>query len=258
MKILRASQIELEILKDKAQREVAQAMEKVAPIVDRVKKDGDKALIYYTKKFDKVQLKKTELRVSGEELKKAYSSIRKEELEAIRFAIENVRAFHEAQKPQTLTFERLPGVKLAQVFRPLERVGAYIPGGRASYPSSAVMTVVPAKVAGVKSVIVCSPPNQDGSISAAVLVAAAEAGAEASFKVGGAQAVAAMAYGTETVPKVDKIVGPGNIYVAAAKALVNRDVAIDFLAGPSEILIIADNSADPQIVASDLLAQAEH
>jgi histidinol dehydrogenase len=258
MKTLKASDLDLQSLETKEQERLAAAIEKVKPIVEAVRREGDKALIAYTKKFDKVTLKETSIRVSEEEINEAYKSLDSEVGEAIRFAKDNIKAFHEAQKPSNLSVERLSGVRLSQVFRPLNRIGAYVPGGRASYPSSVLMTIIPAKVAGVKEAILCTPPDADGSLNKAVLVAAREAGANAVFKAGGAQAVAAMAYGTKTIPRVDKIVGPGNIYVTAAKAIVSRDVAIDFLAGPSEILILADENADPIYIVSDMMAQAEH
>lgn len=231
--------------------------ETVSSVLSDVRKRGDAALKEYTKKFDRVEL--ADFKVSEEEFARAFSCINSELIEHLKVAAANIRAFHEAQLPKKIWFMELkPGVVLGQKVTPLEVVGAYVPGGRASYPSTVLMTVIPARVAGVEQVIVCTPPGTDGSVSPLTLVAAKVAGADAVFKLGGVQAVGAMAYGTETVPKVDKIVGPGNVFVTAAKMQV-RDVAdIDFPAGPSEVLIIADESADAVMVASDIIAQAEH
>jgi len=229
----------------------------VSAVLSDVRTKGDAALREYTAKFDKVELANFE--VSEEELQQALSSISPELLDHLKSAAANIRAFHEAQLPEAIWFMELkPGVVLGQKATPLESVGAYAPGGRASYPSTVLMTVIPARVAGVEQVIVCTPPRPDGSVHPLTLAAAKVAGADKVFKLGGAQAIGAMAYGTETVPKVDKIVGPGNVFVTSAKMQI-RDVAeIDFPAGPSEVLIIADESADAIMVASDILAQAEH
>lgn len=229
----------------------------VSTVLSDVRTKGDSALREYTAKFDKVELANFE--VSEEEFEQALSGISPELLDHLKFAAANIRAFHEAQLPEATWFMELkPGIVLGQKATPLESVGAYAPGGRASYPSTVLMTVIPARVAGVEQVLVCTPPRPDGSVHPLTLAAAKVAGADKVFKLGGVQAIGAMAYGTETVPKVDKIVGPGNVFVTAAKMQI-RDVAeIDFPAGPSEVLIIADESADVVMVASDILAQAEH
>lgn len=229
----------------------------VSAVLSNVRIKGDAALREYTAKFDKIELANFE--VSEEELQQALSSISPELLDHLKSAAANIRAFHEAQLPEAIWFMELkPGIVLGQKATPLESVGAYAPGGRASYPSTVLMTVIPARVAGVEQVIVCTPPRPDGSVHPLTLAAAKVAGADKVFKLGGAQAIGAMAYGTETVPKVDKIVGPGNVFVTSAKMQI-RDIAeIDFPAGPSEVLIIADESADAIMVASDILAQAEH
>jgi histidinol dehydrogenase len=229
----------------------------VSAVLSDVRTRGDSALREYTAKFDKVELANFE--VSEEEFQKALSGISPELLDHLKSAAANIRAFHEAQLPKATWFMELkPGIVLGQKATPLESVGAYAPGGRASYPSTVLMTVIPARVAGVEQVIVCTPPRPDGSVHPLTLAAAKVAGADKVFKLGGVQAIGAMAYGTETVPKVDKIVGPGNVFVTSAKMQI-RDVAeIDFPAGPSEVLIIADESADAVMVASDILAQSEH
>jgi histidinol dehydrogenase len=229
----------------------------VSAVLSDVRTRGDAALREYTAKFDKVELANFE--VSKEEFQQALSDISPELLAHLKSAAANIRAFHEAQLPESTWFMELkPGIVLGQKATPLESVGAYAPGGRASYPSTVLMTVIPARVAGVEQVIVCTPPRPDGSVHPLTLAAAKVAGADKVFKLGGAQAIGAMAYGTETVPKVDKIVGPGNVFVTSAKMQI-RDVAeIDFPAGPSEVLIIADESADAVMVASDIIAQAEH
>ncbi|AKB25815.1 Histidinol dehydrogenase [Methanosarcina sp. MTP4] len=236
---------------------LADVGETVSAVLADVREKGDAAVREYTKKFDKVDF--TDFEVSEEEFEKAISGIDAELLEHLKTAASNIKAFHEAQLPEKTWFMELkPGVVLGQKATPLESVGAYAPGGRASYPSTVLMTVIPARVAGVEQVIVCTPPRADGSVHPLTLAAAKVAGADRVFKLGGVQAVGAMAYGTESVPKVGKIVGPGNVFVTAAKMQV-RDVAeIDFPAGPSEVLIIADESADAVMVASDIIAQAEH
>ncbi|MFA5364328.1 MAG: histidinol dehydrogenase [Candidatus Bathyarchaeia archaeon] len=230
----------------------------VKEIVDDVKQNGDKALVEYTQKFDNVTLKPSTIRVTPEEIKAAYKKLTKKQVNALKKAATNIAAFHKQQLKTRWTMQIAKGVTAGQVIRPISSVGVYAPGGKASYPSSVLMCAIPAKVAGVETVVVCSPPTSGGDISAALLVAADVAGVDAVYRVGGAQAVAAMSYGTGTVQKVDKIVGPGNVYVTAAKLQVNTDVAIDIPAGPSEVLVIADETADAACVASDLLAQAEH
>ncbi|WP_410507364.1 histidinol dehydrogenase [Methanosarcina hadiensis] len=236
---------------------LADVGETVSAVLSDVRTRGNAALREYTKKFDKVELDSFE--VSEEEFEKALSEVGPELLGHLKIAAENIRAFHRAQMPETTWFMELqPGVVLGQKATPLESVGAYAPGGRASYPSTVLMTVIPARVAGVEKVIVCTPPRADGSVHPLTLAAAKVAGADKVFKLGGVQAIGAMAYGTESVPKVDKIVGPGNVFVTSAKMQV-RDIAeIDFPAGPSEVLIIADESADAAMAASDIIAQAEH
>jgi len=223
----------------------------VEPIVFDVKENGDKALIELTKKFDKVDI--TEFKVSDKEIKEAYSKINEETIAAIKESASNVRVYSELQMPKPWTKEVKPGIEVGQKVIPLEKVGCYVPAGQYPLPSTVLMTVVPAKVAGVKEIIVVTPPK----LSPEILVAADIAGASAVYRVGGAQAIAALAYGTESIPKVDKIVGPGNVYVTAAKKLVYGDVGIDFLAGPSEIMIYSDNGSS-SLIAGDMLGQAEH
>lgn len=232
------------------------ADEAVARIVRDVKQSGDAAVLEYTARIDGIKLQG--LRVSQAEFDAAYDKVSAEFLTALRIAHANVRSFHEEQKPKSWLTYREKGVVLGQNCTPLERVGIYVPGGTATYPSSVLMNAVPAQVAGVREIYMVVPPAKDGSVAAEVLVAAKEAGVTAVFKSGGAQAIAALAYGTETVPKVDKITGPGNLFVTLAKKQVYGYVDIDMLAGPSEILIIADAEADPVYLAADLLSQAEH
>lgn len=229
----------------------------VKKIIESVRCDGDQALKFFTREFDGVSL--SELAVTEEEKREAYLEIETEILAIIREAADNIRSFHEKQlRPSWMTTEE-NGSLLGQKVTPLDSVGLYVPGGTAAYPSSVLMNVIPAKVAGVKRIVVTSPPDKrTGKLPAAVLVAAQEAGAEEIYKVGGAQAIAALAYGTETISPVDKITGPGNIYVALAKREVFGDVDIDMIAGPSEIAILADAMAKPAEVAADLLSQAEH
>jgi histidinol dehydrogenase len=226
----------------------------VTSILNEVKEKGDAALRKYTLQFDKASI--GEIEVSHKEIHEAVFSLDKKLLTYLKNASLNIKAFHEAQLQKDWMKEFSPGIKLGQRITPLGTAGAYVPGGRATYPSTALMTVIPAKVAGVKKVIICTPPKPDGTVDPLTLAAAHIAGADRVFRVGGVQGVAAMAYGTETIPKVDKIVGPGNIYVTAAKMYCG--VAIDFPAGPSEVLIIADASARADFIASDMIAQAEH
>jgi histidinol dehydrogenase len=236
---------------------LADVAKTVSAVLSDVRLKKDAALQEYTLKFDKVELAGFE--VSEEEFEKAFSSIDSKLMEHVKSAAANIRAFHEAQLPKATWFMELePGIVLGQKATPLEKVGAYAPGGRASYPSTVLMTVIPARVAGVEQVIVCTPPRADGSIHPLTLIAAKVAGADKVFKLGGVQAIGAMAYGTETIPKVDKIVGPGNVFVTSAKMQVRDFAEIDFPAGPSEVLIIADDSADAIMAASDIIAQAEH
>lgn len=230
----------------------------VEEIVNRVKEGGDAVLFEYAKKFDRAELTKENVAVTKEEIEKAYTLVDQEFISVIRKAIVNIRSYHEKQK-KTSWFDSQPnGIMLGQKVTPLSCVGVYVPGGKASYPSTVLMNTIPAKVAGVPKIVMTTPAGADGKINPVTLVAANEAGADVIYKVGGAQAIAAMAYGTESIPKVDKIVGPGNIYVALAKKAVYGHVSIDSIAGPSEILVIADKTATPRFVASDLLSQAEH
>jgi len=229
----------------------------VKDVVDRVRKEGDPAVLEYTEKFDKVKLGLKDMRVTRAEMDAAYDKVDRKKVDALTLAAKNIRAFHEKQKLSSWVSQEADGVILGQLARPIRTVGIYVPGGKACYPSSVLMNTIPAKVAGVEQLIMCSPVP-DGEMNPYILVAADIAGVSEIYKIGGAQAVAAMAYGTATIPKVDKIVGPGNIYVATAKRAVFGQVDIDMIAGPSEILVIADDSADPAFVASDLLSQAEH
>jgi len=228
----------------------------VRGIIADVAQNGDSALIAYAKKFDRAEL--ACLEVTQEELDDALLSISPELLDAMQTAAENIRAFHSMQLREGFRLERPNGVYMGQKVTPIEKIGLYIPGGTASYPSTVFMNAIPAKLAGCPLVVMVSPPNESGNIAAPILAAAKLAGVDRVFKAGGAQAVAALAYGTETVPKVDKIVGPGNAFVAEAKRQVFGRVAIDMIAGPSEILVVADETATPAFVAADLLSQAEH
>ena len=230
----------------------------VAAILQRVREEGDAALFDYEKTFDKCTLTAETIRVSEQEEKEAYAKVPEELTGIIRRAIGRIRKFHEQQKQKSWFMTEDNGMVLGQRVTPLERAGVYVPGGKAAYPSSVLMNIIPATVAGVKEVIMCTPPGRDGTVDPVTLVAAREAGADVIFKAGGAQAIAAMAFGTESIPKVDKITGPGNIYVALAKRAVYGHVSIDSVAGPSEITVLADETADPRFVAADLLSQAEH
>lgn len=232
----------------------------VAEIVEAVRREGDEALLRYTVSFDKVTLTPDRLRVPAEEIQAAYAQVEPEFLAALRQAAANIRAFHEKQKRGSWMDVSPDGTMLGMVIRPLRRVGLYVPGGKAAYPSSVLMNAIPAKVAGVPEIAMVTPPATGGreGINPYILVAAAEAGVTEIYRVGGAQAVAALAYGTASIPAVDKICGPGNIYVALAKRAVFGAVDIDSIAGPSEIAVLADDSADPRYVAADMLSQAEH
>ena len=230
----------------------------VAEILAKVKSEGDEALFAYTNQFDKVEINKDTIRVTEEEIKEAYDTIDPALLDVIRKALVNIRTYHEKQIQNSWFTSTTNGTMLGQKVTPLNRVGVYVPGGKAVYPSSVLMNIVPAKVAGVPHIVMTTPPGKDGKVCASTLVAAREAGADEIYKVGGAQAVGALAYGTESIPKVDKIVGPGNIFVALAKKAVYGYVSIDSIAGPSEILVLADETANPRYVAADLLSQAEH
>ena len=235
-----------------------QYTEAVDAIVSHVKKDGDAAVFNYTKQFDGAEINAGNIRVTPEEIEAAYNEVSEDVLEVIRKAIVNIRTYHEKQKQYSWFDSQPNGTILGQKVTPLTRVGVYVPGGKAAYPSSVLMNILPAKVAGVEEIVMVTPPGKDGKVNPGTLVAAHEAGADVVYKVGGAQAVAALAFGTESIPKVDKIVGPGNIFVALAKKAVYGYVSIDSIAGPSEILVIADETANPRYVAADLLSQAEH
>jgi histidinol dehydrogenase len=230
----------------------------VEKIVNDVRDRGDEALFGYTKQFDKADINAGNVLVTKEEIEYAYTQVDEKLIEVIRKAKENIRTYHEKQRQYSWFDSDPKGIMLGQKVTALESVGVYVPGGKAVYPSSVLMNIMPAKVAGVKNIIMTTPCNSEGEVYATTLVAANEAGATAIYKAGGAQAIAALAYGTESIPKVDKIVGPGNIFVALAKRAVYGHVSIDSIAGPSEILVIADETANPRYVAADLLSQAEH
>lgn len=230
----------------------------VQEILDTVKEKRDEAIFAYTEKFDKAVINADNIQVTEAEIREAYAQVDAELLRIIRRALHNIESYH-AKQMQYSWFDSKPdGTMLGQKVTALRRVGVYVPGGKAVYPSSVLMNIMPAKVAGVEEIIMVTPPGRDGKVNPTTLVAAKEAGATAVYKVGGAQAIAALAYGTESIPKVDKIVGPGNIYVALAKKAVYGHVSIDSIAGPSEILVLADETANPRYVAADLLSQAEH
>lgn len=230
----------------------------VREIVENVRTNGDMALFGYTEQFDHVKLTEDTAIVTDGEIAEAYTEVSKDLLEVIRKALKNIRSYHEKQKRTSWFDSQETGILLGQKIAPLQRVGVYVPGGKAVYPSSVLMNIVPAKVAGVREVVMVTPPGRDGKVSPNTLVAAHEAGADVIYKVGGAQAVAALAYGTGTIPRVDKIVGPGNIFVALAKKSVYGQVGIDSIAGPSEIVVLADETANAHYVGADLLSQAEH
>ena len=230
----------------------------VADILANVKEKGDEALFSYTKEFDKVEVTSDTIRVTEEEIREAYEKVDAALLEVIRKALVNIRSYHEKQRQNSWFTSTESGTMLGQKVTPLNRVGVYVPGGKAVYPSSVLMNIVPAKVAGVPHIVMTTPPGKDGKVNPSTLVAAKEAGADEIYKVGGAQAIGALAYGTKSIAKVDKIVGPGNIFVALAKKAVYGHVSIDSIAGPSEILVLADETANAHYVAADLLSQAEH
>ena len=227
-------------------------------ILTNVKDNGDLALFEYTEKFDKVKLTAETIKVTDEEIAEAYEQVDDELIRVIRLAMKNIEDYHEMQKEESWFDSKPDGTILGQKITPLSRVGVYVPGGKAAYPSSVLMNVIPAKVAGVDEIIMCTPPGHDGKVYPTTLVSAKEAGVDTIYKVGGAQAIGALAYGTESIPQVDKIVGPGNIFVALAKKAVFGYTGIDSVAGPSEILVLADETANPRYVAADLLSQAEH
>lgn len=231
---------------------------RVNEIIEEVRAKRDEAVFAYTERFDGAKINVSNILVTEEEIQKAYEEVQPELLDVIRKALVNIRTYHEKQKLYSWFDSEDSGIMLGQKVTPLQRVGVYVPGGKAVYPSSVLMNVMPAKVAGVDEIIMTTPPDKEGKICASTLVAAKEAGVDKIYKVGGAQAIAALAFGTQSIPKVDKIVGPGNIYVALAKKAVFGHVSIDSIAGPSEILVLADETANPTYVAADLLSQAEH
>lgn len=243
-------------LKDRMQEVDNKVVKSVEEILGNVKENGDKALFEYTKNFDKVEL--DNLVVSSEEIDECYKKVEDEFIKILEEAKDNIELYHKKQKKDGYIITKENGVYLGQRVLPLEKVGVYVPGGTAAYPSSVLMNVIPAKVAGVEEIIMVTPPGKDGGINPYIAVAAKIAGIDKIYKIGGAQAIGALAYGTKTVPKVDKIVGPGNIFVATAKKLVYGQVDIDMFAGPSEILVVADEKSNPAHVAADLMSQAEH
>lgn len=248
----------LEDLLKRSPSQYTEYEERVADILYKVRKEKDAALFAYTELFDKAKLDRESVKVTESEIQEAYALVEPSLVEVIRKAKENIRTYHEKQRQYSWFDSKPDGSLLGQKVTALQNVGVYVPGGKAVYPSSVLMNVIPAKVAGVEEIIMVTPPNAEGKVNPNTLVAAREAGVDAIYKVGGAQAIGALAYGTESIPKVDKIVGPGNIYVALAKKAVYGHVSIDSIAGPSEILVIADEDANPRYVAADLLSQAEH
>ena len=248
----------LEDLLKRSPNQYGQYEEGVAKILSRIKEEGDNALFAYTEEFDHAKIDKNNIRVTEEEIREAYEQIDSGLVDIIREAMENIRVYHEKQKQYSWFDSKSDGTILGQKVTPLQRVGVYVPGGKAAYPSSVLMNVIPAKAAGVDEIVMTTPPGRDGKVTPTTLVAAHEAGVDVIYKAGGAQAIGALAYGTESIKRVDKIVGPGNIYVALAKKAVYGHVSIDAVAGPSEILVIADETANPRYVAADLLSQAEH
>lgn len=235
-----------------------QLLDYVKPIIDRVRAEGDPALIHFTERFDEVRLEPGELEVGVDEVEAAYSMVTEEQVAALKESKRRLEAVESTRLKRLMFTVELDGVNVKSTVKPLGRVGCYVPGGKAAYPSSLVMNVVPARVAGVDQVVVCTPPGKDKRISPLTLVAADICRVDHVYRVGGAQAVAAMAYGTETIPRVDKIVGPGNRYVTAAKTAASDAVAVDKPAGPSEVLVLADDTADPLLIALDMISQAEH
>ncbi len=258
IKIMRRSEVALEdILIRTTEGATSEKIESaVAEILENIRINGDQAVLGYTAQFDGVKLDC--LRVTEDEINTAYDNMDTYFIETLNQAAQNIRGFHEKQVHNDFSISQQAGVVMGQKYTPIEKVGIYVPGGTASYPSTVLMNAIPAKIAGVSQIIMVTPPNRDGSIPAAILAAAKIAGVTDIFKMGGAQAVGALAYGTQSVPKVDKIVGPGNIFVATAKRRVFGLVAIDMIAGPSEILVLADSTANPKFIAADLLSQAEH
>ena len=257
MKILTGEQYEEEVRSKVTNEQMAQQLDQdVLKIIGQVRERGDEALVEYTEKFDKLTLES--IRVSEEEFNEAKKLVAPDFIRAIQKAHQNIKDFHEQQNEKSWFTTKENGILLGQKVTPLDSVGIYVPGGKAAYPSTVLMNAIPAKIAGVRNIAMTTPPQRNGKINPHVLVAAVEVGVDVVYKVGGAQAIAALAYGTESIQKVVKIVGPGNAYVARAKKWVFGDVAIDMIAGPSEICVVADDSAVPSYVASDLLSQAEH
>lgn len=256
MEILKYDKETANDLIKRSQADISEVLNIVSDILKDVKENQDEAVKRYTAKFDKAEL--DDLQVSEDEIKEAYDNLDKNLIEALKRASANIEKFHKAQIPEEWFMEVNTGITAGQIIRPINSVGCYIPGGRAAYPSSILMEVIPAKIAGVERIICCTPPGADGKIMDAILVAADLAGADEIYKCGGSQAIAAMAYGTESIEKVEKIVGPGNVFVTGAKKLVYGDVDIEFPAGPSEVLILCDNTAIPEYLAHDFLSQAEH
>ena len=248
----------LEDLLKRSPNNYGQFEDTVNEILENVRKNKDEAVFSYTKQFDKAEINADTILVTEKEIEEAYTLVDASLVEVIRKAIVNIKEYHEKQKQYSWFDSKPDGTILGQKITALQTVGLYVPGGKAAYPSSVLMNVIPAKVAGVERIIMCTPPNAEGKVTPTTLVAAKEAGVTDIYKVGGAQAIAAMAYGTESIPKVDKITGPGNIFVALAKKAVYGHVSIDSIAGPSEILVLADETATPRYVAADLLSQAEH
>lgn len=249
----------LEDLLKRSPNNYDQYADSVNEILSNVKENGDKAIFDYTKKFDGADINAENILVTKEEIQEAYDSLENKELvDIIRKSLNNIKVYHEKQKQYSWFDSKPDGSLLGQKVIPIARVGVYVPGGKAAYPSSVLMNVIPAKVAGVEEIVMVTPPGKDGKVNPNTLIAANEAGVDKIYKVGGAQAIGALAYGTESIKKVDKIVGPGNIFVALAKKAVFGFVSIDSIAGPSEILVLADETANPKYVAADLLSQAEH
>lgn len=248
----------LENLLKRSPNQYDEYADRVSAILNEVKEKGDEAIFAYTEKFDGAHITKETIKVTEEEIEEAYKEVGEELLGIMRKSAKNIREYHEKQKRQSWFSSKEDGTMLGQKITALQNVGVYVPGGKAVYPSSVLMNILPAKVAGVPHIVMTTPPSKEGKVNPAVLVAAKEAGVDEVYKVGGAQAIAALAYGTESIKKVDKIVGPGNIYVALAKKAVYGHVSIDSIAGPSEVLVLADDSANPRYVAADLLSQAEH
>lgn len=256
MEILKYDKETVNDLIKRSQADINDVLVIVNDILADVKENKDAAIKKYTAKFDGAEL--DDLKVTDEEIKEAYNSLDDKLIDALKSASKNIEKFHKAQIPKEWSMEVDTGIIAGQIIRPINSVGCYIPGGRAVYPSSILMTVIPAKIAGVERIIACSPPSSEGKIMDAILVAADLAGADEIYKCGGAQAIGAMAYGTESIEKVEKIVGPGNVFVTGAKKLVYGDVDIEFPAGPSEVLVLADETANPEYLAHDFLSQAEH